>query len=69
MQEEERLEIEIKKEIERNKPKDKFQLFIKKYKHHNNLILRGIFYIFYSVYMVFVGIGMFLAWMTLISQA
>lgn len=69
MEEEERLDIEVKKEIERNKPKDKIELFIEKYKNHNNLILRGIFYIFYSVYLLFTAIGMFLAWLTLMSQA
>ena len=57
MEEEERIEIEIKKEIERNKPKDKFELLVEKYKHHDNLILRGIFYIFYSIYLVFAAIG------------
>lgn len=69
MREEERLETEIKKEIERNKPKDKIDLFIEKYKNHNNIILRGIFYLFYSIYLVFAAIGGFLAWLTLISQA
>jgi len=69
MREEERIETEIKKEIERNKPKDKFELFIEKYKSHPNIVLRGIFYIFYSVYMVFLAIGAALAWMTLLAQA
>lgn len=69
MREEERLETEIKKEIERNKPKDKFDLLVEKYKHHDNLILRGIFYIFYSIYLVFAAIGGFLAWLVLMSQA
>ncbi len=69
MREEERLETEIKKEIERNKPKDKFDLLVEKYKHHDNLFLRGIFYIFYSIYLVFAAIGGFLAWLVLMSQA
>ena len=69
MEEEEHLEIVIKKEIKRNKPKDKIELFIEKYEHHNNLILRGIFYIFYPVYLLFSAIGLFLAWLILMSQA
>ena len=69
LKEEERIETEIKIEIERNKPKDKIDLFVEKYKNHPNLIVRGIFYIFYSVYLVFAGIGALLAWMTVLSQA
>jgi len=69
MQEQERLEDEIKKEKEYNKPKDKWQIFISKYKHHHNLILRSIFYMFYSVYLLFSLIGLVLAWIILIVQA
>lgn len=69
MEEEERIETEIKKEIERQKPEDKWKLWVKKYKNHKNLIMRGVFYLFYSVYLIFAGIGMFLAWLTLLSQA
>jgi hypothetical protein len=69
MEEEERLAQKIKKEELAKSPKDKFTLFIDKYKHHPNFVLRGIFYIFYSVYLIFAAIGGFLAWLTLMSQA
>ncbi|MGV6861752.1 MAG: hypothetical protein ACWA41_08255 [Putridiphycobacter sp.] len=69
MKEEERLSIKKKKEEALNQPKDKFTLFIEKYKNHPNILIKGIFYIFYSVYMVFAAIGAFLAWITVMSQA
>jgi hypothetical protein len=69
LKEEERIETEIKIQEEKNKPKDKIDLFVEKYKNHNNIIVKGIFYIFYSIYLVFAAIGAFLAWLTLLSQA
>lgn len=68
-EEEERLEHKKKKEIEANKPKDKIDLFVEKYKNHQNPIVKGIFYIFYSVYIVFAAIGAVLAWMMALTQA
>jgi hypothetical protein len=69
MEEEARLETEIYEESIKNKPKSKFDLFIEKWKAHPNFILKIFFYIFYSVYLVLAGIGAFMAWLTLMSQA
>ena len=67
IQEEERIENAKKKEIERNKPKDKIDLFVEKYKNHSNIFIKGTFYMFYSVYLIFAGIGAFFAWLTLMA--
>jgi len=69
MEEEARLEDEIYAEKIRNKPKSKLDIFIEKYKNHPNIIVKGIFYIFYSVYFIVMSIGAFMAWLTLMSQA
>ena len=69
MEEEARLEDEVIAEAIRNKPKSKLDLVIEKYKNHPNIIVKGIFYIFYSVYFIVMSIGAFLAWLTLMSQA
>jgi methionyl-tRNA synthetase len=60
MEEEERLSLKQKKEQLEKEPKDKFTLFVEKYKHHHNIVIRNVFYIFYSVYMIFTAIGAFL---------
>jgi len=69
MEEEARLEDKIHAEKIRNAPKSKLDLFIEKYKNHPNFIVKGIFYIFYSVYFIVMSIGTFMAWLTLMSQA
>lgn len=62
IKESEKIEAKEKAIIEANKPKDKIDLFVEKYKNHKFLPIRFIFYIFYSVWLVFMGIGSFLAW-------
>ena len=69
LEEEDRIRTAKFIEEQKNRPKDKLDLLIEKYKNHNNIIVKGIFYIFYSIYIVFAGIGAFMAWLTLMSQA
>ena len=69
MEEEARLEDEVHRIKIENQPDSKIDKLIKKYKNHPNFIIRGIFYIFYSVYFIVMSIGAFMAWLTLMSQA
>lgn len=69
MEEEAKIEAEIEAEKIRNIPKSKFDVFVEKWKNHPNILLKAVFYVFYSVYFIFTGIGAVLAWLTLMSQA
>lgn len=69
MEEEARLEVELQAEIIRNKPKTKTDIFLEKWKNHPNFILKGFYYIFYSIYLIFASIGAVIAWLTLMTQA
>jgi|GEM_PF-1668319 len=69
MEEEAKLEAKIEAKKNKNKPKSKFDVFIENWKNHPNLILKGVFYILYSIYFIFASVGAFLAWLTLMSQA
>ncbi len=58
---EEKVWEERKEEEEKNK--DKIDLFIEKYKKHPNILLRAMFYSVYSVWLIVMGIGSFLAYL------
>jgi len=60
----EAIETVEKKRIEAKKPEDKFDIWLNKVRHHRFFLIRFIFYIFYSVWIVFMGIGSFVAWLT-----
>ncbi len=68
MREQERLETKAKQDAEDAKPDDKLDIIIKKYRHHKYFIVRAIFYVFYSIYLIFAAIGAFLAWLLVMSQ-
>ncbi len=69
LEEEDRIRTEQFEEEQKNHPKGKIDLLIEKYKNYDNIFVKGTFYIFYSVYLVFFVICAFLAWLTLMSQA
>ena len=62
----EKIETAEKKAIEAAKPKDKLEIWDEKLKKHPFIPLRILYYLFYSVWMVFMGIGSviayFIAW-------
>ncbi len=64
-------EIFIKKRNKRNEnlPPDKFDVFLNKWKNSNNLLLKGLYYIFYSILSVFFGIAFLIAYLVALISA
>ncbi len=60
----EKIENQVKQEKELKKEDDKFDLLMEKLKQHPNILVRGVFYIFYSVGLAFMAIGSFFAFLT-----
>ena len=59
----EQLEIKEKKRLEAKRPDDKIDILIKKFRHHPFIPFRIVFYVLYSVWLIFMGIGSFVAWL------
>jgi hypothetical protein len=55
---------EEREEAIRNLPPTKLDIFIEKWRNHNNFIVKGTFYIFYSIWIVFMAIGGFFTWIS-----
>ncbi|MDX1350054.1 MAG: PspC domain-containing protein [Putridiphycobacter sp.] len=58
----ERIEHIKKEEIAAQQPKEKLEIFIDKYKQHPFFMVRLIFFILNSIFMVFMGIGSLIAY-------
>ncbi len=59
----EKIEYKKKQKIEAEKPSDKLDIWIEKLKNHPFIPLRILFYSFYSIWLILMGIGSFLAWL------
>ena len=51
-------------ETERNKPKDKTDLWLEKVQNHKSWFVRATYSLFYSIWAIFMAIVAFLIWLT-----
>tara|TARA_B110000285_G_scaffold116912_1_gene132509 strand:+ start:307 stop:600 length:294 start_codon:yes stop_codon:yes gene_type:complete len=58
-----KLTYEKKEEAIRNAPKDKFEIFLEKWKASSNLLLTALYYICYSIAFIFFSIAGLLAYL------
>ena len=58
-----RIEHEKKEEAIRNAPKEKFEIFLEKWKGSSNILLKGLYYICYSIAFIFFSIAGLFAYM------
>ncbi|MFK8038893.1 MAG: hypothetical protein AB8B74_11420 [Crocinitomicaceae bacterium] len=58
----EKIEATEKKAIADAKPKDKFDVIFEKLKHHPFFLVRWVYYILNSIFMLFMGIGSLIAY-------
>jgi hypothetical protein len=62
-------EKEIKRQAEEDaKEPSKFDLFLERIKNSNNILVKGAYYILYSITMVIGAIGAVLAWMVAMAN-
>jgi len=52
-------------ESEKNKPKDKIQLWIEKVKNHKNWFVRATYSVLYSIWAVYMAFVAFFVWLTI----
>lgn len=55
----------LRVEAEKNKPKDKLQLWIEKIKNHKNLLVRLTYNFLYSIWAIYMGFVAFFVWLTI----
>jgi len=63
-----KLAYEQKEKELRNAPKEKFEIFLEKWKSSSNYILKGLYYICYSIAFIFFSIAGFLAYLAAASN-
>ena len=59
----ENIREEEREEIRRNKPPTKLDIFIEKWKNSSNILIKGSYYILYTIGFIFFSIAGFFAWL------